>query len=173
MLNNPAMSCYKHFRCQSVYVRLAVVNVDVYRIPFYYHGMTLILPWTSYYIHQKMWDKITYSFTNFKGWNGEWIRDSAPHCTKHVLIYPCWAANTRLIFLQIIFPCVFHNSFSVFCALSNRRQFSLEMVVALLRYVEAYIVILPSINQATMTKMTKTLCDGLFIRDFETYVDFD
>ena len=33
--------------------------------PFYYHGLTLIPPWISKYIHFKMWDEMTYSFLNF------------------------------------------------------------------------------------------------------------
>ena len=59
----------------------------------YQHGLTLILPWISNYIHHKVWDKLTYPFTNFNNaavevW--EWISNFIPHFTWHVISYPCW-----------------------------------------------------------------------------------
>ena len=35
--------------------------------PFYKHGLTLILAWTSNHMPSKMWDEITYPFLNFNG----------------------------------------------------------------------------------------------------------
>ena len=35
--------------------------------PFYWHGLTLIPVWISNYIHQNVWDPITYPFPNFNG----------------------------------------------------------------------------------------------------------
>ena len=33
--------------------------------PFYWHGLTLVPPWISYYMPSKTWDGITYPFPNF------------------------------------------------------------------------------------------------------------
>ena len=50
-------------------------------------------PFTSVnkYIHYKVWDEITYPFQNFNGctvevW--EWINNSIPYFTGHVIAYP-------------------------------------------------------------------------------------
>ena len=37
------------------------------RGPFYKHGLILIPAWLGTYIHYKEWNKITYTFSNFKG----------------------------------------------------------------------------------------------------------
>ena len=33
-------------------------------VPIYQHGLTLVVEWTSNYIHYKMWGETTYSFLN-------------------------------------------------------------------------------------------------------------
>ena len=35
--------------------------------PFYLHGLIFILAWISNYIHNKVWDEITYLLPNFNG----------------------------------------------------------------------------------------------------------
>ena len=52
------------------------------RGPFYQHGVSVIPPWISDYIHYKVWDEFTYPFTNFTGatieiW--EWIGNFLMH----------------------------------------------------------------------------------------------
>ena len=39
--------------------------------PFYYHDLTLIPAWISNYIHNKLWEEITYPFLNLNGATGE------------------------------------------------------------------------------------------------------
>ena len=55
--------------------------------------LTLIPTWISKYIHYKVWNEITYSFTNFNGttvkvW--EWINNFILDFIGHVITYPCW-----------------------------------------------------------------------------------
>ena len=50
-------------------------------------------PKISNYIHDKVWNEITYTFSNFNGaavevW--EWISNFFPQFTAHVISYPCW-----------------------------------------------------------------------------------
>ena len=54
---------------------------------------TLIPPWINNYIHLKLWDEITYPFQNFNGYTvevWEWISNSVPHFTGHVITFPWW-----------------------------------------------------------------------------------
>ena len=58
--------------------------------PFYWHILTEIPVWTSYYIHWKLWNEITYPFPHFNGWTVEvwaWISNFIPRFTGHVIIY--------------------------------------------------------------------------------------
>ena len=60
--------------------------------PFYYHVLTVIPAWISNCIHYKVWDEITYPFSNFNGatvevW--EWISNSIRHLTGHIITYSC------------------------------------------------------------------------------------
>ena len=41
------------------------------RSPVYWHSLTLIPAWISYYIPGKMWDEITHPFLNFNGCTDE------------------------------------------------------------------------------------------------------
>ena len=55
----------------------------------YYHRLTL--EWVSNYINYKVWDKIAYPFPNCNSatiW--EYISNSIPHFTRHVITYPCY-----------------------------------------------------------------------------------
>ena len=59
----------------------------------YSPGLPLIPAWRSNYFCQKVWDGVTYLFTNFnsaavKVW--EWISNFIQHFNGHVMIYPCW-----------------------------------------------------------------------------------
>ena len=71
----------------------------------------LLLTWTNFdlrrtlissnYIHYKVWDEITYPFSNFNTstvevW--EWIRNFNPHFTGHVITYPFWGQSILVIF---------------------------------------------------------------------------
>ena len=63
---------------------------------FYQYGLTLIQPWISNYIRYKVWDDVTYSFSNFSGatfevWEG--INNFMPHFTEHEITYPCWVKS--------------------------------------------------------------------------------
>ena len=57
-------------------------------VPLYQHGLTLIPAWTSSYIHYKVWNEITYPFTNFNGC--EWIINFIPYFTGDVITHPSW-----------------------------------------------------------------------------------
>ena len=49
--------------------------------------------WIIKHIHYKIWNEITYPFTYFNGATVEvceWISNSIPHFTVHVITYPCW-----------------------------------------------------------------------------------
>ena len=39
------------------------------KVPFYYHGLTLIPAWISNYMPGKVWDEFIYSFPIFNGWS--------------------------------------------------------------------------------------------------------
>ena len=41
---------------------------NIYRDPFYLHGLTLTLARRSNFIHHNVWDEIPNSFPNFKGY---------------------------------------------------------------------------------------------------------
>ena len=72
---------------------LLVLVLEYSRVPLYWHGLTLIPAWVSYYIHYQVYDEIIYTFPNFIGtaievW--EWIINFIPHFTVHIITYPCW-----------------------------------------------------------------------------------
>ena len=59
--------------------------------PLYKHFLTYIPAWVSNYIHYKVWNEITYPFTNFNGatvevW--EWINDFILYFPGHVITDP-------------------------------------------------------------------------------------
>ena len=66
--------------------------------PFYWHGLTLIPAWirnSIHYIikHYKVWDEITYPYSNFNGaaievW--KWISNFILHFIVAVITSPCW-----------------------------------------------------------------------------------
>ena len=56
--------------------------------------------WISIYIHDKLWDGITYPFPNFNGatievW--EWLSNFVPHFTWHFIAYPISMVGLKLI----------------------------------------------------------------------------
>ena len=60
-------------------------------VPFEKDGLTKMPARISIYVHYKVWGKTTKLFSNFCGavaevW--EWIWNSLPHFTEHVVIYP-------------------------------------------------------------------------------------
>ena len=60
--------------------------------PFHKHGLTSILTWIRNQIHYKVWDEITYPFSNFNSctvevW--EWVSYFIPYFTEHVTIHRC------------------------------------------------------------------------------------
>ena len=69
--------------------------VYIYRYsnaPFYYNGLTLILPWLSNHTSAKVWDEIIYPFANFSGCTVEvWelIGNFIPHIITDIINYPC------------------------------------------------------------------------------------
>ena len=55
--------------------------------------VSLIAAWIANYIHYKVWDEITYPFTNFNSATVEvceWKSNFTQHFTEHVITYPCW-----------------------------------------------------------------------------------
>ena len=69
-----------------------------FKDPLNKHGLTLIPAWRSKYIHQKLWDEITYPFPNFNGatvedW--EWISNFIPHFTGCEITYPCYSCRIK------------------------------------------------------------------------------
>ena len=65
-----------------------------------YHGLSLILAWITNYIHDKVWDEITYPFPNFNGYTievWEWISNFIPHFAGHLITYPMLRFNLKLI----------------------------------------------------------------------------
>ena len=53
----------------------------------------LIPAWISNYVHDKVWNEMTYTLPNFSGctvevW--EWISNFIPHFTGHMIAYSCW-----------------------------------------------------------------------------------
>ena len=53
----------------SLFLFLSCVSFSPVRSSIYWHGLTLIVAWTSNYIHYKMCDEINYPFSNFNGCN--------------------------------------------------------------------------------------------------------
>ena len=50
-------------------------------------------------MYNKMWDEITYSFTNLNGFTvevWEWKSYFIPHYTWNMITYPCWDYNYRV-----------------------------------------------------------------------------
>ena len=61
--------------------------------PFYQYDLTLIPACISNDMSNKVWNEITYPFSNFSGvtvgvW--EWIINFIPHFTMDAITYPCW-----------------------------------------------------------------------------------
>ena len=54
---------------QSFYEIMQVMHTCVYWGCYLGHGLTLIPTWINCHMHTKVWDKITYPFTNFNNWN--------------------------------------------------------------------------------------------------------
>ena len=64
---------------------------DIFTIvdPFYQLGQTLIQTWISNQTHSKMWNEITYQFTNFSDYTvevGGWINNFIPHFIIDILL---------------------------------------------------------------------------------------
>ena len=62
--------------------------------------LILIPVWISNSILYKMWDEITYPFSNFNGctvevW--EWMNNFIELFTVHVMTYPCWDASWSML----------------------------------------------------------------------------
>ena len=60
--------------------------------PFYQHRLTLIQPWLSDHLPNKVWNETTYPFTNFNDCTIEvleWISNLISHFIMDVLSYPC------------------------------------------------------------------------------------
>ena len=56
----------------------------------------LIGTWISNY---KMWDEMTYPFSNFNGATCkvlQWVSNFIPHFTRCVITYPCWVSPCRI-----------------------------------------------------------------------------
>ena len=77
--------------------------------PFYLHGLTLIPVGISNYVHYKVWDKVTYPFSNFNSGIVEvWklIHDFIPHFTGHVIMLVKAVSGMQPIpYLQWGFDC--------------------------------------------------------------------
>ena len=70
------------------------LQFNSFRDYFHYHGLTLIPAWICNHMLSKMWDDITYPFSNFNGANieiWEWISDFIPHFIMDLITCPCWA----------------------------------------------------------------------------------
>ena len=64
--------------------------------PFHYYRIPSIPGLICNHIIRKVWEEITYSFSNINGltfeiW--EWINNSIPHFMIGVITYPCWDWN--------------------------------------------------------------------------------
>ena len=62
--------------------------------------LTLIPAWLSNHIYHKVWDEITYPFSNFDGAAMEvceWLSNATSYYTGHVIIYPCWDWNQIML----------------------------------------------------------------------------
>ena len=60
--------------------------------PFKKYGLNLISAWISNYIHYKVWDGITYPFSNFNDATVEvleWINNFIPNFSGHMIAYIC------------------------------------------------------------------------------------
>ena len=80
----------------------------------YWNGLTLTPAWMSNYIQQKVWDEITYPFTNFNGCTAEvweWILNLIPYFLSacnyvsvlDMLKYMQCRCLRKLLLLQFIF----------------------------------------------------------------------
>ena len=63
------------------------------RSSIYLHELALIQVWISNHTHNKVWDEITYPFSNLNGaasgvW--EWMSNFIPHFIMDVFTYPYW-----------------------------------------------------------------------------------
>ena len=73
-------------------MRALIIFLSSYRDHFYWHGLSLISAWISNHMPDKVWDEITYPFSNFncaavEVW--EWISNFTPHFTMDLITYPC------------------------------------------------------------------------------------
>ena len=78
--------------------------------PFYQHELTWIPAWISNYIHYKVWDEITYPFSNVNGCTIEvwkWRSNFVPHFNQRSLemnkwFYPTlyWVCNLSMLGLK-------------------------------------------------------------------------
>ena len=78
-----------------IFKLLRITRILEHQDPFYLNGSTLSLAWISNNIHNmyKVWDEITYPFTNYNSsaievW--EWIGNFIPQFTGHMTAYPYW-----------------------------------------------------------------------------------
>ena len=128
----------------------SLAHICVTRSLFYWYGLTLIPAWISNYIPGKVWEWITYPFSNFKSctievW--EWISNFIPHFIMDVITYPWedWSSSKLvtgatcliskrlrqcdlLLWDVVIFDgcCVFvHDLCVLFCIFCHEPVFSL------------------------------------------------
>ena len=82
--------------------------------------------WISNHIHEKVWDEITYPFSNFNSATvGRWISNSIPQFTGHAITYPCWDLSwtvlhytdvimgtiaSQITSLTIVYSCVYSGA---------------------------------------------------------------
>ena len=67
---------------------------------FYLHGLTLFPAWISSYIRHEMCDEITYQLLRCTDEVWEWISNSIPSFTGHVITYPCWCGVKPVVQYQ-------------------------------------------------------------------------
>ena len=72
--------------------QINVNSLDLHSFIYSFLWNIVIFTWISNYMPSKVWDEITYPFSNFNGctvevW--EWISHFIPHFTWHVIIHPC------------------------------------------------------------------------------------
>ena len=68
--------------------------------PFDLQGLTLIPAWISNHMPRKMWNEITFPFTNLNGstvevW--EWTSNFITHIIMDVMTYPCWDLSLTML----------------------------------------------------------------------------
>ena len=80
---NGFMDGDQYYACRS--------TTDVTRIIFYKHRLTLITAWKLNRMFSKVWDEITYPFSNFDGGTVDvwtWISNFIAHFMMNVTTYP-------------------------------------------------------------------------------------